>query len=148
MKAALGRIGKSVGEPNLPSNIASACRQKQAFLFVRGDDGFVLKPLAEDGVIGVLVWVGWGDGGAPERHLPEVKRLARLNGSLVESASTTGSRSTGGSYDMKVSIQPAILIPANTNATITFGTRLSGGGVTGGPERFTSNRCAWLLALK
>ena len=74
MKAALGRIGKSVGEPNLPSNIASACLQKQAFLFVRGADGFVLKPLAEDGVIGVLVWVGWGDGRAPERHLPEVKR--------------------------------------------------------------------------
>ena len=80
MKAALGRIGKSVGEPNLPSNIASACLQKQAFLFVRGADGFVLKPLAEDGVIGVLVWVGWGDGRAPERHLPEVKRLARLIG--------------------------------------------------------------------
>lgn len=80
MKAALGRIGKSVGEPNLPSNIASACLQKQAFLFVRGADGFVLKPQAEDGVIGVLVWVGWGDGGAPERHLPEVKHLARLIG--------------------------------------------------------------------
>ena len=80
MKAALGRIGKSVGEPNLPSNIARACLQKQACLFVRGADGFVLKPLAEDGVIGVLVWVGWGDGRAPERHLPEVKRLARLIG--------------------------------------------------------------------
>ena len=80
MKAALGRIGKSVGEPNLPSSIASACLQKQAFLFVRGADGFVLKPLAEDGVIGVLVWVGWGDGRAPARHLPEVTRLARLIG--------------------------------------------------------------------
>lgn len=80
MKAALGRIGKSVGEPNLPSNIASACRQKQAFLFVRGRDGFVLKPVAENGLVGVVIWVGWGDGGAPERHLPEVKRLARLIG--------------------------------------------------------------------
>lgn len=71
-----------------------------------------------------------------------------LNGSIVGSVSTTDSRPTGGSYDMKVSIQPAIFIPANTNSTITFGTRLSGGGVTGGPERFTSNRCTWLLALK
>lgn len=80
MKAALGRIGKSVGEPNLPSNIASACRQKQAFLFVRGGDGFVLKPVAEQGLVGVVIWVGWGDGGAPERHLPEVKLLARMIG--------------------------------------------------------------------
>ena len=80
MRAVIHRIGKSVGEPALPMKIASACRQKQAFLFLRGDDGFVLKPQAEDGVIGVLVWVGWGDGGAPERHLPEVKRLARLIG--------------------------------------------------------------------
>ena len=29
MKAALGRIGKSVGESNLPSNIASALRSAQ-----------------------------------------------------------------------------------------------------------------------
>lgn len=76
----LHQIGFAADDPNLPSKIANACRQKQAFLFVRGDDGFVLKPLAEDGVIGVLVWVGWGDGGAPERHLPEVKRLARMIG--------------------------------------------------------------------
>lgn len=71
-----------------------------------------------------------------------------LNGSIVGSVSTTYSRPTGGDSGMKVSIQPVILVPANTNATITFGTRLSGGGATGGPERFTSNRCIWLLALK
>ena len=41
-------------QPNL------AIRNRMAFLFARGDDGFVLKPQAEDGVIGVLVWVGWG----------------------------------------------------------------------------------------
>ena len=76
----LHQIAKDCGEQNLPQEIYEACLNKQAFLFVRGDDGFVLKPQAEDGVIGVLVWVGWGDGGAPERHLPEVKRLARLIG--------------------------------------------------------------------
>lgn len=80
MRAVIHRIGKSVGEPALPMKIASACRQKQAFLFVRGRDGFVLKPVAENGLVGVVIWVGWGDGGAPQRHLPEVKRLARMIG--------------------------------------------------------------------
>jgi len=51
-----------------------------AFLFVRDADGFVLKPVAEEGDCGVLVWVGWGEQGAPLRHLPEVKRLARMTG--------------------------------------------------------------------
>ncbi|WP_241462255.1 hypothetical protein [Aeromonas finlandensis] len=49
-------------------------------MFVRGDDGFVLKPVSERGTTGVLVWVGWGHGGVPERHLPEVRRLARMVG--------------------------------------------------------------------
>ena len=77
---AIARIASDAGNSNLPSELQDAIRNRVAFLFVRGDDGFVLKPQAEDGVIGVLVWVGWGDGGAPERHLPEVKRLARLIG--------------------------------------------------------------------
>lgn len=80
MSAVIHKIGQSVGEPALPMTIASACRQKQAFLFVRGRDGFVLKPVAENGLVGVVIWVGWGDGGAPQRHLPEVKRLARMIG--------------------------------------------------------------------
>ena len=77
---AIARIASDAGNQNLPSELQDAIRNRVAFLFVRGDDGFVLKPQAEDGVIGVLVWVGWGDGGAPERYLPEVKRLARLIG--------------------------------------------------------------------
>ncbi|MND45011.1 hypothetical protein D3C81_610860 [compost metagenome] len=80
VSAALKRITRDTGRPNLPLELQDAIRNRVAFLFVRGDDGFVLKPQAEDGVIGVLVWVGWGDGGAPERYLPEVKRLARLIG--------------------------------------------------------------------
>ena len=73
-------ITRDTCNPNLSSELQDAIRNRMTFLFVRGDDGFVLKPQAEDGVIGVLVLVGWGDGGAPERHLPEVKRLARLIG--------------------------------------------------------------------
>ncbi|WP_017411432.1 hypothetical protein [Aeromonas salmonicida] len=77
---AIVRIASDAGNPNLPSELQDAIRNRVAFLFVRGDDGFVLKPACERGTTGVLVWVGWGDGGAPERHLPEVKRLARLIG--------------------------------------------------------------------
>ena len=80
VSAALKRITRDTGRPNLPLELQDAIRNRVAFLFVRGDDGFVLKPQAEDGVIGVLVWGGWRGGGAPERYLPEVKRLARLIG--------------------------------------------------------------------
>lgn len=76
----LNRIASDTGNQRLSAELQDAIRDRVAFLFVRGDDGFVLKPLAENGVTGVLVWVGWGDGGAPERHLPEVKRLARMIG--------------------------------------------------------------------
>lgn len=77
---AIARIASDAGNQNLPSELQDAIRNRVAFLFVRGDDGFVLKPVSEQGTTGVLVWVGWGDGRAPERHLPEVKRLARLIG--------------------------------------------------------------------
>lgn len=73
-------ISVKCGEPDLQQRIHDACRNKQAFLFVRGSDGFVLRPIVEGGVVGVLVWVGWGSSGAPARHLDEVKHLARLIG--------------------------------------------------------------------
>ncbi|WP_421261340.1 hypothetical protein [Aeromonas jandaei] len=76
----LARIARDVGNPNLIRDLHNAIRNRVAFLFVRGADGFVLKPVVEQGITGVLVWVGWGNGGAPERHLPEVKRLARMVG--------------------------------------------------------------------
>lgn len=77
---AIARIASDAGNQNLPSELQDAIRNRVAFLFVRGDDGFVLKPVSEQGTTGVLVWVGWGDSGAPERNLPEVKRLARMIG--------------------------------------------------------------------
>ena len=76
----LQKIAIQCGEPDLPERIHDACLNQQAFLFVRGDDGFVLKPVVVDGVVEVLVWAGWGSNGAPARHIDEVKRLARLIG--------------------------------------------------------------------
>ncbi|MCX7132154.1 hypothetical protein [Aeromonas sp.] len=77
---ALTRIAIDIDNPNLSAELQDAIRNRVAFLFVRGADGFVLKPIVEQGITGVLVWVGWGDSGAPEHHLPEVKRLARMIG--------------------------------------------------------------------
>ncbi|EHA1065459.1 hypothetical protein I8Y05_000513 [Aeromonas hydrophila] len=74
------RIASDTGNPNLSAELQDAIRNRVAFLFVRGDDGFVLKPVSERGTTGVLVWVGWGDGGAPKCHLPEVRLLARMIG--------------------------------------------------------------------
>jgi len=76
----IDKIAAQCGEPDLPQRIRDACHNKQAFLFLRGAAGFVLKPMVEGGVVGVLVWAGWGDRGAPARYLPEVKHLARLIG--------------------------------------------------------------------
>jgi hypothetical protein len=53
----INRIASDTGNPRLSAELQDAIRNRMAFLFVRGADGFVLKPLAEDGVIGVLVWV-------------------------------------------------------------------------------------------
>ena len=76
----LSRIALDTGDPHLISDLHNAIHTRVAFLFVRGSDGFVLKPVTEAGITGVVVWVGWGSLGATERHLPEVKRLARMIG--------------------------------------------------------------------
>lgn len=81
MKASIDRIASDTRNPNISAELQSAIRHRVAFLFVRGADGFVLKPVMEAGGCGVLVWVGWGEQGAPVRHLAEVKRLARMIGS-------------------------------------------------------------------
>lgn len=76
----LVRIARDNGDPSLLYTLHHAIRTRVAFLFVRDSDGFVLKPVTEAGIRGVVVWVGWGSLGATERHLPEVKRLARMIG--------------------------------------------------------------------
>ncbi|MFC5707629.1 hypothetical protein [Aeromonas eucrenophila] len=80
MKASIDRIASDTRNPNISAELQSAIRNRVAFLFVRDADGFVLKPVVEKKVTGVLVWAGWGDDGAPARHLPEVKHLARMIG--------------------------------------------------------------------
>ncbi|MDO4689622.1 MAG: hypothetical protein Q4A94_11900, partial [Plesiomonas sp.] len=65
------------GDQHLVEEIKEAILTEVAFLFMRESDGFVLRPAIENGVIGVIVWIGWGSGNAPERHLPEVKKLSR-----------------------------------------------------------------------
>ena len=76
----LHKIAAKCGEPGLPKDIYDACLNKQAFLFVRGDDGFVLRPQTVGGALQVLVWAAWGTSGAHERHIEEVKYLARIIG--------------------------------------------------------------------
>lgn len=80
MHSKLQRIAADSGDPKFIESLRDAIRNGVAFLFVRGDDGFVLKPVAEDGVIGVIVWAGWGDNHAPDRHIGEVRSLARQIG--------------------------------------------------------------------
>ena len=54
--SALHDIARRCGEPNLQQQIYEACLKKQAFLFVRDRAWFVLKPISDCGVNGVLVW--------------------------------------------------------------------------------------------
>lgn len=76
----INRIACDTESPGLSVELQDAIRNRVAFLFVRGSDGFVLKPVSEAGITGVVVWIGWGERGATDRHLPEVKRLARMIG--------------------------------------------------------------------
>ena len=57
----INKIAKQCGEPNLQQQIYEACLKKQAFLFVRDQVGWVLKPIYDDGIPGVLVWVAWSE---------------------------------------------------------------------------------------
>ena len=57
----INKIAADCGELNLPQQIYEACLKKQAFLFVRDRAGWVLKPIYDDGIPGVLVWVAWSE---------------------------------------------------------------------------------------
>ena len=77
----LQQIARQCGDPNLPREIYEACLNKQAFLFVRDQAGFVLKPLCEDGITGVLIWAAWStrqDG--MDTYLEHIRFLARKIG--------------------------------------------------------------------
>lgn len=70
-----------------------------------------------------------------------------LNGALIETASANANLPTGGSVDMSVSIQPFMVIPASTDATISFATSTSGNVSAVGPEYNDTARAVWLMAL-
>lgn len=55
------KIAEQCGEPNLQQQIYEACLKKQAFLFVRDRAWFVLKPISDCGVNGVLVWAAFSE---------------------------------------------------------------------------------------
>ena len=76
----LRKIAARCGEPDLPERIYNAFLNKQAFLFVRDHDGFVLRPQVIEDELRVLIWAAWGASGAHERHIEEVKYLARIIG--------------------------------------------------------------------
>lgn len=59
--SALHDIARQCSDPNLPRDIHEACLTKQAFLFVRDRAGWVLKPMTQDGIPGVLVWAAWSE---------------------------------------------------------------------------------------
>lgn len=67
--------------PGLMTEIQNACLNQQAFLFVRPQGGWVLKPIVDKGVVGVLVWAAWSskpDG--IKNHQPEIEKLCRMIG--------------------------------------------------------------------
>ena len=67
--------------PGLFNRIRNACQNEQAFLFVKPDAGWVLKPLAESGVVGVFIWAAWSERRDGLAHYqPEIKQLARQIG--------------------------------------------------------------------
>ncbi|MCJ7976777.1 DUF3672 domain-containing protein [Aeromonas veronii] len=70
-----------------------------------------------------------------------------LNGSLVETVTTTTNLPTGGDVNLAVAVMPFMVIPANTDATISFSTSAFGNGSLTGPEYNITSRAVWLMAL-
>ena len=54
------RIASDTGNPKLSTELQDAIRNRVAFLFVRGDDGFVLKPVSERGTTAGVGRLGAG----------------------------------------------------------------------------------------
>ncbi|GAA4493443.1 hypothetical protein [Pseudaeromonas paramecii] len=74
----IDKIAAQCGEPDLLQRISDACHNKQAFLFLRGTAGCVLRPLVEDGVVGVLVWAAWScEQGGMDTYTGFIQQRAR-----------------------------------------------------------------------
>ncbi|MGL4754391.1 MAG: phage tail tip fiber protein [Aeromonadaceae bacterium] len=70
-----------------------------------------------------------------------------LNGALIETQTATVNRPTGGDSDIDVTVLPYMVLPANTDATISFATSAYGNGSLTGPEYNITSRAVWLMAL-
>ena len=70
-----------------------------------------------------------------------------LNGVEKGRATQTTYAATGGSRSLTVSISPSFEIPANTNATITFGIQATGGGQGLSSTGFSGD-AIWLTCVK
>ncbi|HHQ4892808.1 TPA: phage tail tip fiber protein [Aeromonas veronii] len=70
-----------------------------------------------------------------------------LNGNLIETETVTIDKESGGGRYITVTVNPFIFIPANVDATISFGTSAYGNGVLDGPEYNITSKAVWLMAL-
>ena len=66
----INRIASDTGNPRLSAELQDAIRNRMAFLFVRGDDGFSAQATGRRWRDRRPGLGGWGMA-APERHLPE-----------------------------------------------------------------------------
>jgi hypothetical protein len=72
------KIGEEAGKPSLFADIYKACSQGEAFLFVEGESFTVLKPIVEDRLSKLLVWVAYSKvGNAYEKFMPFIEERAR-----------------------------------------------------------------------
>jgi len=72
------KIGEQAGKPSLFSEVYKACADGEAFLFVEGTSFTILKPIVEDGLSKLLVWVAYSKvGNAYEQFMPFIEERAR-----------------------------------------------------------------------
>lgn len=77
----LHQMALDCGEPDLLERMYEACLKKQAFLFVRDQAGFVLKPFSENGIPAVLIWAAWSERqDGMDEYTDFIKFLARKIG--------------------------------------------------------------------
>ena len=71
-------IGKQAGKPSLFAEVYKACAYGEAFLFMEGESFTILKPIVEDGVSKLLVWVAYSKvGNAYHKFMTFIEERAK-----------------------------------------------------------------------
>ena len=71
-------IGEQAGRPSLFADVYKACDQGEAFLFMDGESFTILKPIVEQGLSKLLVWVAYSKvGNAYEQFMPFIEERAK-----------------------------------------------------------------------